>query len=108
MTELETVRFLRLHGLPELCERYKITARRHGYYPGLVQLKYSQIESPMGERIVQECRGLILDEGHDWKVIAFPYTKFFNHGEGHAAPIDWGTAKVYEKLDGSLMTLYSY
>jgi hypothetical protein len=100
--------FLRRHGLEELCERYKVTARRHGKFPNLVQLKYSQIESPMGDPIVQECRGLILDESADWAVVAYPFRKFFNYGEGHAAPIDWGTATVCEKLDGSLMTLYPY
>lgn len=105
---LETLKFIRTEGLTALCERFHITVKRHGVYPNLVQLKYSQIDSPMGERIVQECRGLILDEADDWRVVAFPYTKFFNHGEGHAAPIDWSTAKVYEKLDGSLMTLYYY
>jgi len=39
---------------------------------------------------------------------AYPYRKFFNYGEGHAAPIDWATAQVNEKLDGSLMTVYHY
>jgi tRNA splicing ligase len=53
--------------------------------------------------VVQECRGLILDESANWRIVAFPYTKFFNYGEEHAASIDWSTACVQEKLDGSLM-----
>jgi hypothetical protein len=103
---LLTTDFIRTHGLAELCERYKIQAKRHGVYPNIVQLKYSQIDSPMGDPIVQECRGLILNESDDWAVVSFPFRKFFNYGEGHAAAIDWGTATVCEKLDGSLMTLY--
>lgn len=100
--------FLRAHGLDELRERYSIMTKRHGLHDNLVLLKYNQIESPMGEPVVQECRGIILDQADDWRIVSFPYRKFFNHGEGHAAPIEWSTARVLEKLDGSLMTLYWY
>lgn len=92
----------------DLTAKYGVAVKRHTKYPNLVLFKYSQIESPMGERIVQECRGIILDESQKWSVVSYPYNKFFNHGEGHAAPIDWQTARVYEKADGSLMTLYWY
>lgn len=103
---METVKYLRSDGLQSLVDTFKVTARRHGKYPGLVQLKYSQIDSPMGERVVQECRGLIVDEADKWNVVAYPYDKFFNYGENLAAKIDWPSAIVYEKLDGSLMTVY--
>lgn len=103
-----TQKFIREKSLSELCERYAIAAKRHGKHPNLVMLKYSQIDSPMGDPIVQECRGLILDEANDWRIVSYPFRKFFNHGEGHAATIDWATARVYEKLDGSLTTLYWY
>ena len=42
----------------------------------------------MDNPIVQQARGIILDEAKDWKVVARPYDKFFNLGEGNAAPID--------------------
>lgn len=100
--------FLHAHGLDALQERYAIKARRHGVYPNLVLLKYDQIESPMGERIVQECRGLILDEADNWGIVSYPFDKFFNYGEGHAAAVDWDSARIYEKLDGALMVLYWY
>ncbi len=92
----------------DMTTKYGVDVRRHPKYPNLVLFKYSQIESPMGEPIVQECRGIILDEANNWAVVSFPYKKFFNHGEGHAAPVDWATARVFEKVDGSLMTLYWY
>lgn len=106
--DLLTQCFIREHGLSSLTDRFAIIAKRHGEFPNLVFLKYNQIESPMAEPVVQECRGLILDEADDWRVVSFPFRKFFNYGEGHAAAIDWQTASVYEKLDGSLMTLYWY
>ena len=108
MPHLLTQDFIRRHGLPSLAEQFHIKVRRHGEFPNLVHLKYDQINSPMGEPVVQECRGLILDEADDWRVVSYPFRKFFNHGEGHAAQIDWATAEVQEKLDGSLMVLYWY
>ncbi len=94
--------------LPSLTEKYGIIVRRHPAHANLVLFKYDQIESPMSEKIVQECRGLILDEAEDWRVICRPFDKFFNYGEGHASVVDWNTASVQEKLDGSLCTLYWY
>jgi len=105
---LEVIGYLRQHGLDRLQAEYAIKVNRHTRHPHLVMLKYDQIRSPMSERIVQECRGLILDEAREWAIVSFPYLKFFNYGEGAAAPIDWSTARVLEKLDGSLMTLYFY
>ena len=114
--ELEVQHFLRTaprhsrtaDGLKLLEAKYGIKARRHCRYPNLCLLKYSQIDSPFSELIVQECRGLILDEAEDWAIIAHPYHKFFNYGETLAASIDWTTAQVQEKLDGSLITLFYY
>ena len=92
----------------DLEAQYGIVNRRHTAYPNLILLKYDQIDSPMGEDIVQECRGLILDESNEFLPVALPFGKFFNHGEGHAKEIDWETARVQEKLDGSLCTLWFY
>jgi hypothetical protein len=100
--------FLKSHSLEDLTKLYAITVKRHPEFSNLVMLKYDQIDSPMGEAIVQECRGIILDEADGWKIISYPFKKFFNSGEGHAANIDWSTATVYEKLDGSLLSLFWY
>ena len=94
--------------ISELEEKFAIKCTRHSKYNNLVLFKYNQIESPFSEQIVRECRGIILDENDDWNVVAFPFIKFFNYGEGHAANIDWETSYVQEKVDGSLMTIYVY
>jgi hypothetical protein len=80
---------------------FKIHIVRDG---NLASLKYNQIESPMREPIVQQCRGMVVDV-EARRVLAWPYNKFWNHGEELAAPIDWSTARVQEKLDGSLIIL---
>src|ERR1019366_8453836 len=94
--------------IADLEAAYGIKSNRHRAFPHLVMLKYSQINSPMNEPIVQQCRGIILDESNDWAVVSYPFDKFFNYGEPNAAKIDWANTRVLEKLDGSLMTLYWY
>lgn len=86
--------------------KYSISSKRHPHFPNLVLFKYNQIESPFTEQIVREARGIILDESDNWRVVCKTFDKFFNYGEGLAATIEWGTAKVQEKVDGSLCTLY--
>lgn len=106
---LHTQQFLRDGGtLEELTSKFAITVKRHQEYHSIVLLKYNQIESPFDQEIVRECRGLILDEARSWNVVSAPFWKFFNAGEFYAAKVDWGTARVLEKLDGSLMTLFVY
>ena len=94
--------------LMNVVEQFYLQTNRHKRFPNLVQFKYSQLESDLKDKFVQQCRGLILDEADNWKVIARPLDKFFNYGEGSAATIDWNNAKVYEKLDGSLCIMYYY
>lgn len=105
---LEVQKFLAENTLEDLLTRYSVKHRRHAKHPNLVLLKYDQIASPMAEPLVRECRGLILDEANSWAVVGRAFDKFFNHGEVHAAPIDWSTARVQEKVDGSLCMLYHY
>ena len=101
--------FLRTGGtLAELAETYAIKSVRHKTYSNLVLFKYSQIASDMSLPLVQECRGVILDEEDNWRVVSRAYDKFFNYGEPNAAEIDWATAVVQEKVDGTLCTVYEY
>jgi hypothetical protein len=107
MSKLQTALRSGAETLDSLATKYAIKVKPHPRFPNLVQLKYNQIDSPMGDPLVQECRGIIFDTT-DWRIVARPFDKFFNQGEGHAAPIDWKTARVQEKLDGSLMILYHH
>ena len=110
MSELHIQKFLREtpNAIQELKDRFAIDCKRHSEYPQLCLFKYNQIDSPFSEPIVQEARGIILDEMDDWKVVCWTFKKFFNHGELLAAKIDWSTAVVQEKLDGSLCQLMHY
>jgi len=72
---------------------------------GYILFAYNQVESSFSRDIVQESRGVILRES-DMEVVCRPFDKFFNIQEGHADTINWDTARVQEKLDGSIMKLW--
>lgn len=69
------------------------------YDKNLVMFKYSQVDSDMSIKLVQECRGLILDEDTK-EIVSYPFNKFFNFGESNAAKIDWTSARIGQKIDG--------
>lgn len=107
--ELNTQKYLRAgKGPQDLESALGIAVKRHPKYPNLVQFKYDQIESPKDDPIVQECRGLILDETNNWDIVAYPFKRFFNYQEENCAEIDWSKAQVMEKCDGSLCILFWY
>jgi hypothetical protein len=65
--------YLQRNGLALLCQTYAIKASFHQELPQLVCLEYSQLESPMGEKIVQQCRGILLDAAQNWQIVSYPY-----------------------------------
>ncbi len=71
-----------------------------------VCFKYG-IDADFSDPLVCEARGIIIDIS-EMKVVCRPFDKFFNVQEQYAAQIDWNTARVLEKIDGSLIKLYWY
>jgi hypothetical protein len=69
-----------------------------------ILLKYSQIHSNFNIPMVRECRGIILDE--NFTPVCIPFYKFGNYGESYADEIDWSSAVVEEKLDGSIIKVW--
>lgn len=102
MKELAIVKYIKEYGFEEALDKFKL---KTSYGDKKVLLKYDQIESPKNTQEVKECRGLIL-ELDTFKVMAMPFTRFFNYGESCADNIDWESADILFKLDGSLMILY--
>ena len=54
--------------------------------------------------LVKQCRGIIFDTNDNYKIVALPFPKFFNYGEGgiHLPSAGAHLEGVYEKVDGSL------
>lgn len=84
---------------------YNLKIQKEGEF---VLFKYDQINSDLSNDFVQVCRGLILfhPDERTWKIACHPFDKFFNFGEPNAAKIDWKTAIISEKEDGSLMKVW--
>ncbi len=73
---------------------------------GYILFKYDMKRGcDFSEELVREARGLILKED-TLEVVCFPFVKFFNVDEEKAEQIDWNTAQVQEKLDGTLVNLW--
>ena len=84
-----------------LTEEYDIKIKREGE---LAIFNYS-IGGDFYNPIVQEARGIIIDVV-DLEVVCWPFRKFGNHTEGYADKIDWESARVQEKIDGSIIKLW--
>ena len=104
--QLELVQFIKANpNWEELLQKepYCLTISRDTLLgKNLVMFKYSQIDSDFSQEIVKESRGLILEDG-TWEIVSYPFRKFMNYGEPTADQIDWSTASVQEKIDGSLI-----
>ena len=70
-----------------------------------ILFKYNQIESDFHNDIVKECRGIILNK-KTYEPVCIPFFKFGNYGESYADKIDWNTARVQTKIDGSIMKVW--
>ena len=97
-------KYIKENGLVKTINDFNLVCK---YYPSKILLKYNQLSAPslMAKPEVQECRGLILENG-TWDVLSMSFKKFFNSEEGNAHKIDWNTAHVLEKIDGSMIQVY--
>lgn len=84
-----------------LKEDYELKITRKGYY---AIFNYG-FEADFSDPIVQESRGIIIDT-EKLEVACWPFRKFGNFNESYADPIDWKTARVQEKVDGSIIKLW--
>jgi len=99
---------LQQKSLDDICASISVKYSRHKEHPNLISFHYISITNSFDNLCTCESRGIVLDESDNWKIISYPYNKFFNYGEKNAAIIDWSSAKFFEKIDGSFMTLYFY
>lgn len=99
---LKVIEHIKANGLEATLAKFKLKAKEYAHK---VLIKYDQIDSDMSLTEVQECRGLVLEKG-TWKIMSMSFYKFFNAAEGHAAKIDWDSAHILEKLDGSMIHVY--
>ena len=86
-------------------EPYNITIKD---YNGYTLLKYNQLSSDFSLPIVRESRGAIFYQRDDgsYECVCRAFDKFMNYNQEGADEIDWSSAVVEEKIDGSLTKFY--
>lgn len=107
--------FLELNSFKALSDMFGINARPSKDFSKW-SLNYDQIASKAGCQVAGVCRGLVIrpknkvtDENQvvgRFHIVARPMDRFYNANDSHAAPIDWSTARIQEKLDGTMCILY--
>ncbi len=72
---------------------------------GYTIFNYNMIDCDFSDPVVQESRGIILDVSDvtNPTVVCFPFRKFGNYSESYADDIDWSSARIQEKVDGSII-----
>lgn len=83
---------------------YNITIKENNDY---ILLKYNQTakDTDWNSKIVQQCRGTILDK-KNFKPVCVPFFRFFNLGEPYAANVDFNNCRILEKIDGSIIKVW--
>lgn len=84
-------------------EPYYLKIKEDGSY---VIFNYDQLKSDFNNPIVQEARGIIFRRDNWSHPVCWAFNKFFNAQEPNAAEIDWSTAFVSEKIDGSIIKVW--
>ena len=90
---------------------YCITVKQYPdeKYSELYMLSYDQIKSILRNPVVRACRGTVVavKDNKDPYIACAPFFKFFNYGED-VDTVDWQTASVQEKVDGSLIKCFYF
>lgn len=121
MTKPLVAGYLETHTLEQLRAAYGINHRASSDLRK-VSLNYDTIASPVGVKLVDECRGLILRPDvpfatpeEVWSrvfgsstVVCRPMDRFYNSDDSHAAQVDWKDPRlcVFDKLDGTMIAMY--
>lgn len=84
-------------------EPYNLKISEDGPY---VMFKYNQLSSDFNIPMVREARGIIFRKDDFSHPVCWPFNKFGNYGESYAPEINWETAFVSEKIDGSLIKVW--
>ena len=77
---LHVQKYLLENGIDQLTQELGIEVKQYPEH-GIMNLNYSQIDSPKTHPVVIECRGLILFLEKPYTVISRKFDRFFNHGE---------------------------
>ena len=106
------IEYLRTNDVKSL-EAIGVYARWSTKNPKKLSLNYDQIEAKNGDVLVEHCRGLVIEQttgehggAGEYRVLAWPFRRFYNLGSAFCPAMDWSTAVFEEKMDGTLCIVY--
>lgn len=95
---LNIIKEIKKTSLQDVVNRYSLKFKDYGHK---FLLKYDQLNTPKNPS-TDECRGLVLD--YDLNVISFPLKRFHNLTSNDK--VDWNNARIFEKVDGTMIQYY--
>jgi T4 RnlA family RNA ligase len=99
-------------GTDGLTERYGIKVSQNENYPNLYVLNYHQIDSAKfkDHPVVVQCRSLVVEYVDlEWRIASRAFDRFFNYGEmANDEYENINELIAYEKVDGSLVSVFNY
>ena len=116
---MEVIKYLNTHvnsGIPfqdaldNLKAEFGIKHSNNPNYPYLFVLNYSQIDSPKLHDYTKECRSLVVEYStleERFRVVSRSFDRFFNLHETDKT-CDIPSCVAYEKIDGSLVSVFYY
>lgn len=105
-------KYLLTHSLDDLRREHAV---RYTIEEDRFSLNYHMLEAKKDNPIACECRGMVLRPKFPFstdkpigptELLAYPFNRFFNHGEEHAANLDWDSVKYELKMDGTCAIVY--
>lgn len=84
--------------------KYGLKIKEDKDFPNLQVFNYG-IDVDFSDPIVQEARGIIINTD-TLEVVCWPFRKFGKYNESYVDTIDWTSARVQDKIDGSIVKLY--
>ena len=104
--ENKLIKFIKQHGFEALSNTYNIIIKPSILFPELVCLTYSQLNTPKNE-VTNDCRGIIINKD-TLEIVCYPFTRFSDYNPKVDVGFNKHNFKCYEKIDGSLMSVYFY
>lgn len=114
LSELAVQTYLRTHSFADLFADHGVRSRHSDSRLGVWSLNYDQFAARHDDELALDCRGLVLRTCSTEKsvvvgpttILARPMRRFFNFGTPFAANVDLAHARIFEKMDGTLIILY--
>jgi hypothetical protein len=118
------IEYLKTHSLQELEDEHGVKSRPDASNTKF-SLNYDQLAIKGGDKLAEQCRGMVVRPvsvatsgvSFDWEklrsspvgecvILCRPMDRFYNDGDFYAAKVDYDSAVIYEKLDGTMMAAY--